>query len=114
MKKITVLFKGCSLIIKPDEQYCEVRFNDGSTVPARPYLEQEGFAKELGYENAWQMCRLHDAVHCALAEAKGLNHSPALYRVAHKEQPTPEDWAEEEQVITIQKVINILQKRNLI
>ena len=75
------------------------RMRDGAIVPAT-HDEQEGqaeLAAELGYADAREMNREHDAIHSLLSHLLGLDASPTLKGVASKRFFA--GWREEEAAV---------------
>lgn len=84
MRLIQVQFRNCVFRYFPEARYCETVFSDGSKVPAAPQDTDEYRAKSaaMGYGDPVDMCVYHEFLHTALAEAAGLEYSPALRSVA--------------------------------
>ncbi len=111
-----LFFNKCVVEVWPENGYTQTLFDDGTKVPAFPN-ETESYLhtmKELGYEQPKIMTMHHEILHTFLAEAEGLEYSPTLWAVAHKDEYNPEKYNdylyEEATVLSFQKYLNDLPK----
>lgn len=90
-------------------------FPDGRCLVAAPQDTEEyrRTMKELGYEDAWEMCKAHEILHTALAVAEGKKYSRCLWRAARNWEPDLMDYEEEARVMRLQKINNETQKINV-
>jgi len=103
----TYKLKNCHFRVSDADKYCTTIYPDGTQAPAIPMASQLEFAKELGYNNAWDMVKFHELIHTILCEEKGEPHSRVLWNIAHGKEED-DHWKEEEQVLLCQRVINRL------
>lgn len=101
-------------------------FPDGRTLTAAPNDDADTHAQaaKLGYgdtpEELARMCREHELLHTFLAVREGKPVSPTLHSVALMIEgagegspgipPIEERWYEEEQVMDVQKKLNIVRQ----
>jgi hypothetical protein len=100
------------VVVDYESGYVETRFDDGAICPAYPHATDayRETAKSLGYgSDTAALCREHEVAHSLIALKMGLAVSPTLWMVAHGGPPEyalPLALAEEEVVLTFQKVLN--------
>jgi hypothetical protein len=102
---------GCTFVVDAENKHCKTIMPDGKVVHATATADQEPFAKELGYDNAWQMVVHHEFLHTWVNDQHG-KVSQVLSDVANGIPADNNHWQEESQVLLLQKAINAVKHLN--
>jgi hypothetical protein len=116
-KMETLYFNNCTVLVDPNNGWCDTKFDDGTDVPAFPNddVSSRYTAQELGYgSDLVKMTLDHEFLHTFLCEKAGLPYSPTLWSVAHNHIgsgciPFSRQYEEEALVLSCQKYMNTKQ-----
>lgn len=85
---------GCYAFVDHGTRVVETHFPDGTVLVACPEDDDDyrRTARDCGYgEDVWALCREHELIHQFLAVRMGLDCSPTLWSVHHRDDPAAPD-----------------------